>query len=238
MKFTSIVFAALVAATQFSSTFAQSNLAAEITSLTTAYNTQLTSIDVSQNDMVLAGPLDLLNIAYAFDSNSITEYTLHVTSPSLEGGTVTVNTVAGAVDTITYKPKDNFEGSDTFQYTFTVTPSKTYGSTLASNKATVTVNVSPPDVKTPPVVATPVVKQTFDIPDRVSTGNAVKYNHVGLPNIVAVTPGTPDTDSFNAIVKPVFGGSAGFAANTSTEAVNNMFAKSWESFIKFWRGGN
>jgi hypothetical protein len=241
MKFTSIVFAAIVAATQFSSTFAAvgTNRAAADTK-TTAFDTAVV-IDVSGTDEVGnigGGTFKKIKDALKGPTYEIANYLLLVDDKLTEGTVTKVdgttgdlsNKIAGTPDTVTYTPKDGFVGEDTFAYTFTTTTKKsgTYGDiSTASNSVTVKVIVSPE-----------VIKQTFEIPGVVNSGNAVKYNHVGLSNIAAFTAGGPDTDSFNAIVKPVFGGSADFAANTSPEAVNNIFAKSWDSFIKIWRGGN
>jgi hypothetical protein len=239
MKFTSIVFAALVAATQFSSTFAQLNIARD-TSASTYLGTAVT-INVSGTDEVtdITGPYSEVAVKFALDNGDMTKYTLSgLTTPSA-GGKVTVvtSTVDDESDQIEYTSKDGFTGDETFDYQFLVfaaTSTTQYGSIkFKSGVATVTVTVTVTVSPTP-------IKQTFEIPGLVSSGNAVKYNHEGLFNTVAFTPGAPDANSFNAIVKPVIGGSADFAANTSTEAVNNMFAKSWASFInfKFLRGGN
>jgi hypothetical protein len=243
MKFTSIAFAAVVAATQFSSTFAATANNAVLDSERTYKDTAVT-IDVSGNDSVQDSfsPSGVISIADAFGTWDILTYELTKGTTNAANGVVTINQgvtgvdsgTVGTPETFEYTPNAGFVGTDTFDYSFTITHNKGVGYGIVgtqSGEVAVTVIVSATPTRTP-------IKQTFEIPGLVSSGDAVKYNHVGLPNIVAVTPGTPDTDAFTAIVKPVFGSSADFAANTSNEAVNNMFAKSWASFIKFFRGGN
>jgi hypothetical protein len=245
MKFTSIVFAALVAATQFSSTLAAQSSNPEADTATTAFDTAVT-IDVFTNDKVqrsVGAPL-ILSVETALAQTHILSYVLtKSTTATASHGTVDVVdgkvgvpcslTLAGTPDTFKYTPNTGFVGEDEFEYTFMVThpsptPGDPYGTTTDSNPVKVTVTVSPEAT----------IKQTFEIPGVVSSGNAIKYNHEALFNIVAVTPTAPDTEAFTAIVKPVFGGSADFAANTSPEAVDNIAAKSWNSFIKFFRGNN
>jgi hypothetical protein len=236
MKFTSIVFAALVAATQFSSTFAQPKNYAKATPASTYMGTAVT-IDVSGTDEVDDGGSSKKSVAAALLAKEMTLYAIaagDVTSPT-DGGTVTV--VKGATDDkpdqLKYTPKDGFTGTATFTYTFDVGIKSLgsvsqHGSNIKKSvMATVTVTVKP----------TPI-KQTFEIPGQVSSGNAVKYTQAGLFNTVASIPGAPDADSFTAIVKPVFGNSADFAANTSTEVVKQNFNTLFLNFYDFFRGGN
>jgi hypothetical protein len=242
MKFTSIVFAALVAATQFSSTFAgtKDSIAVADTN-TTAYETSVT-IDVSLTDSVAddTNAIDLsIAAAFAAPDYEIITYRITVDDAATDGTVSTKpgtlgdgSTFAGKPEQIYYTPKDGFTGEDTFDYTFMVMTklNGNYGLAGKSNSVTVKVTVG----AKPPAV----IKQTFEIPGLVSSGDAVKYTHEGLSNIVAVTPGTPDTDSFNAILKPVFGGSADFAANNSTEVVQQNFSDIFLNFYNFFRGGN
>jgi hypothetical protein len=243
MKFASIVlFAALVTATQFSSTLAAQSNNPEADTATTAFDTAVV-IDVSTNDKVekSSGGSPIIPVESAFGKQEITSYVLtksatvtasHGTVDVVDGTVGVRGKLYGTPDTFKYTPNTGFVGEDEFEYTFKVThssppPNVPFGTTTDSNPVKVTVTVSPE-----------AIKQTFEIPGLVSIGNAVKYNHEGLSNIAAFTPGGPDTEAFTAIAKPVFGGSADFAANTSPEAVDNIAAKSWNSFIKLFRGGN
>jgi hypothetical protein len=251
MKYTSIVFAALVAATQLSSTFAVGqleNIASADTGKGTAFDTEV-DIDVSENDQVTnnLGTPQTKGIQSALDGSNILDYTITITSGSTStaGGTVTVKSRIDGQDTITYKPKPGFDGDDTFKYTFMVTPTSgtkpgPFGSSAnASNEVTVTVTVDPPAVTLSPAVGnTPVVKQTFEIPDRVSTGNAVKYTRGGLVETAALISAAPDTKVITSIIKPVVGDSGDFAANSSPEVVQQNFVDVFFNFYNFFRGGN
>jgi hypothetical protein len=237
MKFTSIVFAALVAATQFSSTFARPGTNQAVDNLASTYLDTAVTINVAGTDTVQTsdGAASAKSIKDALVAD-ITSYTIakaSVSTPTKSGIVALVAGTAAKPVQLMYTPPSGFIGTDTFTYKFSVTPTidtKPFGAATGSESvmtATVTVTVS----------ATPI-KQTFEIPGLVSSGDAVKYTHEGLPNIVAFTPGTPDTDSFNAILKPVFGGSADFAANTSTEAVQQNLSDIFLNFYNFFRGGN
>jgi hypothetical protein len=240
MKFTSIVFAALVAATQFSSTFALSGVSNEGAADTEkTYEGTAVTIDVSANDNVQDGSDNDKLIADALKEKLIVSYDLKIGSTTTaKSGVVTIKSGVpgtkggnpGTPDKFVYTPNAGFTGTDIFGYTFLITQDgkNTFGNTAKDSvEVDVTVTVSPT-----------VIKQTFEIPGLVSSGDAVKYNHVGLSNIAAFTPAAPDMDSFTAIVKPVFGGSADFAANTSTEVVQQNFSTIFNSFYNFFRGGN
>jgi hypothetical protein len=237
MKFTSIVFAALVAATQFSSTFAGKSNEAAVDSSSTYLGIPVT-IDVSANDNVQDAGDNPRSIKDAFADFNIMSYVLKKGTAKVANGLLTINKGVASVDNckiggpdqFLYTPNAGFTGTDTFEYQFTITRGvdPRFGDPdTQSGEVTVTVIVS----------ATPI-KQTFEIPGLVSSGDAVKYTHEELSNIVAITPGTPDMDSFNAIVKPVFGGSADFAANTSTEVVQQNLSDIFLNFYNFFRGGN
>jgi hypothetical protein len=239
MKFTSIVFAALVAATQFSSTFAVSYSASgtnqAVDTPAFPYKDTAVTINVANTDTVSkANDVDPTSIKDAFSAGDITAYTIGTVDTTGTKGAVAVVTSAGVPDQLKYTPASGFTGKDTFTYTFLVTP-KTggeYGVSSESASATVTVTVSATPIKPT------VIKQTFEIPGLVSSGDVVKSTQVGLSNIAAFTPGAPDAGVFKAIAMPVIGGSADFAANTSTEVVQQNFSTIFNSFYNFFRGGN
>jgi hypothetical protein len=205
------------------------SIAADDSTITTHADTAVT-IDVSGTDTVTNGGSSTKSIEVALDaSGDITDYAIasgDVTKPT-NGAVIVVAGDATNPAQIKYTPASGFTGTDTFKYAFKVTPG-TYGSASASGEALVTVTVSP----------AAVVKQTVEIPGQVSSGDAVKSTQVGLSNIAAVTPGAPDAGVFNAIAMPVIGGSADFAANTSTEGVQQNFSTIFNSFYNFFRGGN
>jgi hypothetical protein len=219
------------------------SIAADDSSITTYADTAVT-IDVSGTDTVTNGGSSTKSIEAALKDGDMTDYKIDSSSSGLtqpSDGTVVVD--LGDTDTpdkLTYTPDSGFTGADTFTYAFTVgaadssvSSATQHGDTAApSGFATVTVTVSPA------VVSTPVVKQTVEIPGLVSSGNVVKSTQVGLSNIAAFTPSAPDADVFNAIVGPVVGDSDNFAANTSTEAVQQNLSTIFNSFYNFFRGGN
>jgi hypothetical protein len=205
-------------------------------SIATAYETAVT-IDVSGTDTVTDGVSSSKSIEDALKAGDMSLYAIDSTTGLTQPSDGTVVVVTGDADTpdqLKYTPDSGFTGTDTFTYKFTVgakTSGSKHGSTTASAAATVTVTVKSSGKPT-------VVKQTVEIPDRVSSGNAVTYNFEGLVNIAAVTPAAPDMDSFNAIVGPVVGDSDNFAANTSTEAVKQNLSTILLNFFNFFRGGN
>jgi hypothetical protein len=230
MQFTSIAFAALVAATQFNSTFAKSNNPLA-DSATTAFETAV-EIDVSANDEV-EGNGKTFSIAAALGNSAIFTYDISVgsTTPS-NGSVIVVQGDPGSVaDSFKYTPNTGFVGEDEFDYTFAITKAgigtPPFGLTSDSASATVKVTVDPA-----------VVKQTFEIPGVVGSGNAIKYTHDGLFDIAAFTPAAPDTKVFTAIVKPVLGDSDNFVANTSPKNVQQNFRDMIFDFSNIFRDGN
>jgi hypothetical protein len=245
MKFTSIVFAALVAATQFSSTFAAGTNLALADDATTAFDTAVI-IDVALNDDVdngsSAGSQESKSVAAALRDSDILDYDLtKSTTVTAAYGTVDIVVVTDrtkVADTFKYTPNAGFVGDDEFEYTFTISNpsaiSDPFGSTrVASTPVKVKVTVSPA------AVGPKAIKQTFEIPGVVSSGNAIKYTHDGIFDIAALTPAAPDTKVFTAIVKPVLGDSDNFVANTSPKNVQQNFRDMIFDFSNiFRRDGN
>jgi hypothetical protein len=238
MKFTSIVFAALVAATQFSCTFAANGSNQAVATSASTYLDTAVTINVAGTDTVQTsvGVASTKSIKDALVAD-ITDYTIVIgsvdtTTTNTKGTVALVAGTAKKPFQLMYTPASGFIGTDTFSYKFSSKPVSSgtpFGAPtgIESSPATVTVTVS----------ATPI-KQTFEIPGLVSSGDAVKSTQVGLSNIAAFTPGAPDAGVFKAIAMPVIGSSADFAANTSTEVVQQNFSTIFNSFYNFFRGGN
>jgi hypothetical protein len=212
MQLTSILFSALVVATQFSSAFAGPlpplNVAVA-DSATTLEGTPVT-IDVASNDFVtdvnqVSSTTIEANLAAGGD---IIDYIIIILGITAQNGVAVRNVVPNGIDTITYTPNVGFTGTDTFTYAF-VTPANTI-TRQTSNQVTVTVTVG----KIPAPVAPITV-------GAVSTGTPASF--ISFPNEIS-------TETAIAIVNgpfniPALRGQSAASTATSQAVANGFFAR-------------
>jgi hypothetical protein len=227
MKFTSILFAALVAGTQFSSTFAQNT---GVPDVATTSSSKLVVINVADNDFVIATPKNgggTTMVKTGLASGDLRRYTLTLGTKLAANGDVAVVVGSnGVADYFTYTPNSGFVGTDTFGYTFITRPVPAGRPNNPSAEVIVKVTV------------TAAVPRSFVIPGLISNADAVGTVRGGLFNFAALTPGTPGTAALNSTINPVIGGSDNFVANSSLQAVSQNLQLSFRDFFLFFNRGS
>jgi hypothetical protein len=225
MKFTSIVIAALVAATQFSSTFATTPLAiANIDVATTRQGAEI-KIDVLANDIYDdddaggTGSSDTPNPMMVPVATLPGRALFTFVQPDAAQGVVTSDfSIDRIKPTVLFTPAGGFFGDATFEYLFSVS-----GASSASVVVTVTV--------------TEVPALTFLPPNAVSTAAAVGTVRGGLIDVASFSAAGQNTASLTALLDPVTDVD-NFAALTSFEVVTQSFEIQFANFFNIFRGGN
>jgi hypothetical protein len=220
MKFTSIVLAALVAATQFSSTVATIAAGADIASTIESRGFVIIDIIANDIDSNTNAPIQITgssgNALITQKINTFDATGASIVLPS--GGNVDFSTTDG---TLAYTPKAGFSGDDTFMYSYVITgPS---AAPVSDTLVTVTV------LKQEPL--------SFFQPKAISTFDAVGSVRGGLFNVADFTPAAPNAASLTALLNPVTD-IDNFSANTSFEVVTKSFNALFVTFFGIFRGGN
>lgn len=214
MKFTSIVVALLVAASQNSSTVAQP--AAANPDFASSLNTASANIDVIANDFISD------NVPASINSRtqlSVATQPVIVSGNGIGGaGTAVVNGVADG--TINYFPVAGFVGTITFTYSITAyTGCRRYLRYLSSSSLTgiVTVTVFGEQA-------------SGEIPNKVSTADVLKTVRGGLYN-AAATQASLQPTTLTALLGPVTAtDNADFLAKTSASVVRSAFSIVFSDF--------
>jgi hypothetical protein len=237
MKFTSIVIAALVAATQFSSTFADAP--ACVADTTSTLDGRAVVINVLLNDInkdAMDPPGDTpFVVGQAITGSSreverINPATLKldlamVATPAQTSitGTDFTATLSGTDGGVLISPKPGFVGS--FIFFYQVSDADNSGGVATSNVVGVTVTVG----KIDPL--------SFLIPDQISTKDAVGTVRGSLFIAASFSPSSPNTASLTTLLKPVTDVD-NFTANTSPFETSKSFSTIFTDFFSLFRGGN
>jgi hypothetical protein len=223
MKFTSIVFAALVAATQFSSTFAGGEVVTAPDAVTTS-DSRAVTFNVLDNDKEgtvnggkIVKSVDIVGTPSAGISlaGAVAPLTL-IVGPNVEvPGTVSVTANGGCL----FTPTAPGVGVTKFSYIADVS---TTGSPSASQIVTITIG------------AAPGLADFLFAP--ISNAAAVNTVRGKFTDVASFTPGFTDA-TVTAVTTPVLDVN-NFIDNTSFGVVNKSFGQQFLDFFQIFRGGN